>query len=136
MSPGSQSRSRRRLVEQGLTLDLVFHAEALAVNDDGLGAMQDAVQDRRRHASVVVEDFRPALESLVGGEDDGTAFVALADDLEEQVGANLVEREIAELVNSCGAPHELTHVKRSKMWSRVGAFPSGQRPPAKPTPHN
>ena len=117
-------------------IDLVFHAEALAFDDDGLGAVQDAVQDRRGHAGVVVEDLRPALEGLVGRDDEGAAFVARADDLEEQVGPDFVEGQIAELVDSCGAPHESTHVKWSKMWSCKGAFPSGNPPPEGPTPHN
>ena len=46
MSPESPVRVRRPLVERGLTLDLVFHAETLAFNDDGLGMMQQPIQDR------------------------------------------------------------------------------------------
>ena len=39
------------------------------------------------------------LVDLVGGEDDGATFVALADDLEEQVGAVFVDGQVAELVD-------------------------------------
>ena len=40
----------------------------------------------------------PLFEGFVGGKDDRTAFVALADDLEEQVGSALVDGKIADLV--------------------------------------
>ena len=50
---------------------------------------------RSRTAEVrvrfAVKNRRPLFEGLVGGEDDRTAFVALADDLEEQVGAALID---------------------------------------------
>ena len=42
----------------------------------------------------------PTLKGLVGREDDRAALIALADDLEQEVGAHLVEREIAELVHN------------------------------------
>jgi hypothetical protein len=41
----------------------------------------------------------------VGGDHDRRALVALADDLEQQVYAALVDRQVAELVNSCRAQH-------------------------------
>ncbi len=43
---------------------------------------------------------------------------------------------VPSIVESCGAPHESTHVKWSKMWSWEGAFPSGNPPSAAATPHN
>ena len=89
---GKDSGCRRRI-------DLVFHAEAFAFDHDGLGTVEHAIQDRGRHPAVVIEDFGPTLEGLVGGDDNGATFVALADDLEEQVGADLVERKIAELID-------------------------------------
>lgn len=45
-----------------------------------------------------VKSRRPLFEGLVGSEDDRPAFVALADDLEEQVGAALIGGEIANLI--------------------------------------
>jgi hypothetical protein len=41
------------------------------------------------------ERCRPLLEGLVGGQHNGAAFVALADDLEEKVCAVLVDGQIA-----------------------------------------
>jgi len=44
-------------------------------------------------------DFR-RIVAQYGGDDEGAAFIALADDLEEEVGAGLVERQIADLVQN------------------------------------
>src|SRR5467141_884570 len=46
----------------------------------------------------MVEDRGPLLESAVRGNNNRPLFIAQRDDLEEQIGACLVNREIAELV--------------------------------------
>ena len=46
---------RRRFMEIRLPVDLIFHAETLAFDDDGLGVMQQPVQDRRRQGTVIVK---------------------------------------------------------------------------------
>src|SRR5713101_2526461 len=46
----------------------------------------------------MVEDRGPLLESAVRGNNNRPLFIAQRNDLEEQVGACLVNREIAELV--------------------------------------
>ena len=89
------SEEGERARGSGRGLDLVFHAEAFAFDHDGFGVMEDAVEDGAGDAGVVIEDLGPVFVSLVGGDDERTAFVALADDLEEQVGTGLVEREVA-----------------------------------------
>jgi len=83
----------------GLRLDAVFHAVALAFDDDDLGMVYDAVEQRAGQAAVVVEDGGPVLERPVSGEDDGAAFVAFADDLEQQFGAAFVDGQMAQLVD-------------------------------------
>ena len=75
----------------GSGLDAVLHAVALALNNDRFGMMQDAVENGRGERGVVVEDGRPLLEDLVGGQHDGALFVALADNLEEQVRPAIVD---------------------------------------------
>ena len=50
-------RLRVIVVAPGLLFNLVLHAEALAFDDDGVGVMQDAVQDGRGQGAVVVEDL-------------------------------------------------------------------------------
>lgn len=61
---------------QGLTLDLIFHTEALAFDDDGVGMMEQPIQDRGGQGAVMVEDHGPLLEGEVGGNDDRPLFIA------------------------------------------------------------
>lgn len=60
--------------------------------------MEQPVEHGRGNSAVVVEDRSPVLEGLVGRQDDGAAFIALADDLKEQVGSSLIDGQIAELI--------------------------------------
>ena len=85
-------------LDPGSGLDLVLHSKAGAFDDDRLGVMEEAVQNGGGEGAVVVEDPGPLFEGLVGGQHDGAAFVALADDLEEQIGAVLVDGQVAEFV--------------------------------------
>ncbi len=60
--------------------------------------VEQAVEERRGD-DVVAEDLAPLLEAPVGGEDHGAVFVLCVDELEEQVGAALGQRQIADLVD-------------------------------------
>ena len=71
-------------------LEAIFHAVACAFDDDGFGVVEQAVKHGGGNGAVAVEDCGPLFEGFVGGEHDGTALIALADDLEEQVGAALI----------------------------------------------
>jgi hypothetical protein len=82
-----------------LLIDLVLHAEAFAFDDDGVHVAHDAIENGGGRRTVIIEDLRPVLVSAVGGDHDRGAFVALADDLEQQVCAVLVDGEVAELVD-------------------------------------
>ena len=62
--------------------------------------VEEAVEDGGGDGGVVVEDGGPVLEGFVGGEDDGALFVALGDDLEEEVGAVFVQGDVAEFVEN------------------------------------
>ena len=84
----------------GLLFDFVLHAEAQAFDDDRVGVMQDTVEDCGGQRAVVVEDLGPMLVDAIGGDHDRRAFVALADDLEQQVCAVLVDRQVTELVDN------------------------------------
>ena len=64
-------------------VDLVFHAVALAFDDECLGVMEEAVEDGGGQGVVVVEDAGLLIEGAVGGEQDRPAVVAGADVLEE-----------------------------------------------------
>src|SRR5690349_13907799 len=82
-----------------LLVRLSLGTEALAFDDDGIDVMQDAIEDRGGQGAVIVEDLRPVLVGAVGGDHHRSSFVALADDLEQQVGAMLVDGKISELVD-------------------------------------
>ena len=58
------------------------------------------VEQCRGEDGIVVEDAGPVLVHAVRGNQRGAAFVAVADDLEQAVGAELVDRQVAELVNA------------------------------------
>ncbi len=42
-------------------LDLVFHAEAFAFNENSLGMVEEPVQERGGERTVIVEDLSPVL---------------------------------------------------------------------------
>ena len=86
---------------------LLLHSVAGAFDEDGLGVVEEAVEDGGSEGVVVVEDAGPLFEWLVGGEQYGTALVASADDLEEEVGALLVDGQIAEFVEDEEAGAEI-----------------------------
>ena len=60
--------------------------------------MEEAVEDGGGDGGVTVEDGGPLLEGFVCGEDDGTAFVAGTNDLEQKVGSALVDGQVADFV--------------------------------------
>lgn len=79
---------------------MVFHAVAESFQDDQVGVVEEAVQNGGSDGAVVVEDAGPLLEGFVGGQDNGTAFVTLADYLEKEIGAVLIYRKISDLVQN------------------------------------
>lgn len=74
------------------------HSVAGALDDDGFAVMQQSIQDGGCEGAVVVEDTGPVFEGFVGGQQDGSAFVAGTDDLEEQVGSCFVDGQVADLI--------------------------------------
>jgi len=68
---------------------LELSAPARSGDEDGFGAMEKAIQQRRSEYAVVVEGLGPFFELAVGGEDGRAALVALGDDLEKAVGSLL-----------------------------------------------
>jgi hypothetical protein len=69
-----------------LVLDLIFHAIAFAFDKDGFRVMQQPVQDRGGQSAVVIKDLRPVFKCAVGSDYLGPLLIALADDLEENIG--------------------------------------------------
>src|SRR5262244_4506709 len=60
--------------------------------------MEQPVQDGGSQGAVIVEDLGPFLEGTVGGNHDRALLVAQRDDLEEEISARLVNRQVAEFV--------------------------------------
>ena len=68
-----------------------MHAIAGGLDDDNLGMVKEPVQHSGGDGAVVVKNGGPLSERLVGRQDDGTTFIAMADNLVEQIGASLVD---------------------------------------------
>jgi hypothetical protein len=83
-----------------LSFDAVFHPITGALDEHRLGVMQQPIKHRSRNGAIPIEDGRPLLEGFVGGQNDRAPLVALANDLEEQVGAALVDGQVTDLVQN------------------------------------
>src|SRR6202048_180440 len=64
------------------------------------GVMKKAIKDGGGNGAIAVEDSGPLFEGFVGGDDDRTAFVSLADDLEKQIGSALIYGQVPDLVQN------------------------------------
>jgi hypothetical protein len=74
---------------------VVFGPVAFAFDDARVGMMEEPVEQRGGKRRVVIEDFRPVLERAIGAHEDGAALVAFRDNLEQQIGTELVDRKIS-----------------------------------------
>ena len=75
-----------------------LHAKTPAFDDNGIGMMQQPIQNGRGQGAIVVEHLGPLLEGPVRGHDGCPLFIAQADDLEKQVRAGFVYGQVSELV--------------------------------------
>ena len=92
------------ILVEWLGFDTVFHSVAGTFNYNRFGVVKKVIEDGGGNGAIAVEDRRPLFEGFVGGDDDGTAFVSLADDLEKQVGSALIYGQVADFVQNqeCG----------------------------------
>ena len=77
--------------------EAVAEAPAVGAGVDDVRAVGDPVNDGFRHPRVG-EHLRPFSERQVGRDDQRSAFVALGDDLEHELGGTLRQRQISQLV--------------------------------------
>src|SRR5690606_17400999 len=91
-------RERERVGEEA-GLPFLLEAVALAADVDDVGVVEQAVEDGACDHRVAAEDLAPGTEAFVAGQDDAATFVAARDHLEEQIALELVERQIADLVD-------------------------------------
>ncbi len=66
---------------------------------ENLAFVRKAVEERGSKDGIA-EEVSPAIEALVGGNDDGGILVELGDELEEEVGFHSGDGEIPEFVNN------------------------------------
>ncbi len=89
---------------RGLPGEAVAEAPGLAAGVDDVRAVCEPVNDGFREAGVG-EDLRPLAEWEVRRDDQRAAFVAFGEDLEDEFGGAVGQREVAELIDLCGCPH-------------------------------
>ena len=82
----------------GSGLPTLLEAVALAVHLKDVNAVSEAVQECAGQP-LRAEDLGPLVEGQVGGDQDRTSLVALAEDLEEELRAGLGEWNEAQLVD-------------------------------------
>ncbi len=73
------------------------HPVALAVGDDGVAVVQESV-GQADGGGVLGQEAAPVLERVVAADAEGAAFVGGGDEPEQQLGAGVVQRSEAELV--------------------------------------
>ena len=74
----------------------VFEPVGVAFEGDDFGVVDEPV-DHGRGDDLVAEDFAPAAEWLVAGDDQRGSLIAAGDELEEQVGCFGFEGDVADL---------------------------------------
>ena len=62
--------------------------------------MHEPIKYGRGKSSVVIKYFEPIFQGAIRGNDDRTSLVALADNLEEEIGASFIDGQITEFVEN------------------------------------
>ena len=83
-----------RLGEVGV----LAHPVAAATDVDDVAVMQEPVDERCGH-DLVAQDLAPLLEAFIRGQHSGCALIAPIDELEEEHGTGLADRQVADLVD-------------------------------------
>ena len=78
--------------EDLFSVALILWAQAIALDEDGLGVVAQTVEQRQGEHGVLVDVADPVIVDFVACHQRGATLVAVADDLEQSVGAELVDR--------------------------------------------
>ena len=89
---------------------LLSHSKALSFGGDDGGVMRESIEQGGGELLVAAEDLDPLGEGEVGGDDDAAPFVALGEQVEEQLTARAIEGNEAELVE-----HEKVDVSEASL---------------------
>jgi hypothetical protein len=92
---GSLGHFELRFEQTGL--ELLLEPEAFSFDVDCNRMVQKPIENRAGD-HVIAEDLAPGAKTLVAGNDDRTSLVATRDQLEEQIGALAIDRQVADLV--------------------------------------
>ena len=94
---------------------------------DDHGMVEQTVEECRGHDRVT-EDFTPFGKAAIAGQDHGTLFVAGIDELEEEVGAAVGDRQIADLIDDQerGSAVEADLLKQSPLTFRPSPIFEGR----------
>src|ERR1019366_4080562 len=87
----------RRLIVTDAAL-AVLEPEAVAIELEDVNVVSKAIEQRASEA-LGGEHAGPLVEGQVAGDDNRAALVALAEDLEQQLGAGRRQRNVAQLVD-------------------------------------
>ena len=77
---------------------VLAHPVAAAADVDDMAVMQQPVDERSGH-DLVAQNLAPLLEAFIGGQHSGCALIAPVDELEEEHGAGLTDRQSTDDVN-------------------------------------
>jgi len=77
-----------------ILLDLLVEAIALAVQLEDMTVMGQTIQQGRGHA-FALEDLAPFAERQIAGDQQAGPFVAIGEDLEQQLGPRPAKRQVA-----------------------------------------
>ena len=97
ISRGLRCGAGGRPTRSALSFEGGAAAVALDVHLEDGGVVDEAVDGGERHGGIG-EDLAPFAEGLVGGDEDGAALVAGADQLEQDAGLGLVLGDVGEVV--------------------------------------
>jgi hypothetical protein len=87
----------RRPAAASLAFERGAPAVALDVHLEDRGVVHEAVDDSHRHR-LVGEDLAPFAERLIGRDEEGSPFIAGADELKEHTGFGLVFGDVSEVI--------------------------------------
>jgi hypothetical protein len=87
----------RRLIVTDATL-AVFEPITVAIHLEDMNVVSEAIEQCAGQA-FTGQHAGPFIEGQIAGDDDRTAFVALAEDLEQQLGAGRRERDVAQFID-------------------------------------
>jgi hypothetical protein len=64
--------------------------------------MEHAIENGGGDGEIPIKDIGPLCEGFIGCDDGGTALIPMAEDLEEQVGAELIDGQVPEFIDQEG----------------------------------